>query len=128
MLPVYALQGSWSGAVLWPILDGCTGEEKSGSDLVDAFDAVNAIDATDVGVDGFELPLVDNFQARFDARILAIRPAFERSNVSAGIAEHGGNFGKQAGPVFGAHQKFDREGGRPFAAPGHGDAALRLIE
>jgi hypothetical protein len=50
-------------------------------DLVDALYAVDAIDATYVGENGFELALVGYFQAGFDASVLAVGAAFESANV-----------------------------------------------
>jgi len=51
------------------------------SDLVNAFDAEDAGHFSNVGENSFELAAVDNFQAGFDAGILAIGAALETSNV-----------------------------------------------
>ena len=93
-----------------------------------AFDAVDAVDAADVGEDGFELALIGDFQAGFDAGVLAVRAAFQRADIGAGTADDGGDIGKQAGAILGADEEFDGEGSGIFAAPLDGDAALGLIE
>jgi len=67
--------------------------------LVNAFDAVNAVDTADVGEDGLQLALIGDFEAGFDAGILPIRAALERANVRTRAADDGSNFGEQSGAI-----------------------------
>src|SRR5271154_5541481 len=81
--------------------------------LVDALDADYAGDAADVDEDSFELALVGDFEAGFDAGVEFVRAAFEVANVGAGATDDGGDLGEQAGAV---------------AAPFDGNAAFRLVQ
>ena len=49
--------------------------------LEGALDAVDALDAANVGENGFELALVGDFEAGFDAGVLLVWPAFEHANI-----------------------------------------------
>src|SRR5882724_454527 len=105
-----------------------TGRTKSvpGS-LIDAFYAENAGDFADIGENGLELAAVHDFQAGVNARVGAIRAAFEIADVGAGAADDGGDFREKAGAIFGANDELNREGCSGFATPLDGDAALGLI-
>jgi len=67
---------------------------KAKLDLVDALDAEDAGDFPDVSENVFELAAVDDFEAGFDAGILAVGPAFEAADVGTGAADHRGDFGE----------------------------------
>src|SRR5208283_1613552 len=97
-------------------------------DLVDALYAVDAVDATYAGENGFELALVRYFQTGFDASVLAVGAAFESANVGAGVADDGRDFREEAGTILGADEEFDGESGGAATTPFDGDAAFGLIE
>jgi hypothetical protein len=59
----------------------CVDREKDALSLVDAFDAKDSVDAADIGNDRFELALVLNFEAGFDARVLAVRAALQGADI-----------------------------------------------
>src|SRR5580704_9080967 len=60
--------------------------------LVHAFDPENTGDFSDVGQNGFQLATVDNFQAGFDAGILAVGAALEAADIGARSADDRGDF------------------------------------
>src|SRR5229473_2457367 len=95
--------------------------------LVDAFDAEDAGNFADVDEDGFELSLIGDFQIGVNARIGAIRAAFEIVNVGAGSADDGGDFGKKSGAIACADRELDGESGFGAAAPFDGNAAFGLV-
>src|SRR5438552_820571 len=95
--------------------------------LIDALDAKNAGNFLDVDEDSLELALVGNFKVGVNARVGAIRAAFEVMNVGASAADDGGDFGKKAGAVACADGELDGEFGFRPTAPFHGDAAFGLV-
>ena len=84
-------------------------------------------DLANIGKNTFELAAVGNFQARFDPRIQAIRPAFQVANIGTGAADDRGDFGKKAGAILGANSQLHRKGRSAFAAPFDGDATFGLV-
>src|SRR5215831_1095190 len=96
--------------------------------LIDALYAVNAGDSTNVGEDAFKLAPVDDLEAGLDAGILAVRAAFQITNVGTGAADDGGDLSQQTRAILGANRELDREGGRALAAPLDRNAAFRLVE
>src|SRR5277367_900038 len=95
--------------------------------LVDAFDAKDAGDFSNVGENGFELAAVDDFEAGLDAGILTVGAALKAADIGAGAADDGGDSGEEARAVFGANRKLHRGGCGAFTAPLDGDAALCLV-
>ena len=95
--------------------------------LVDAFDTKNAGDFFNVYEDGFELAFVGNFEIGVNARVGAVRAAFEIVNVTVGVAEYGGDVGQQAGAIFGTNYQMHQELGSTGSTPFDGDAAFGLI-
>ena len=95
--------------------------------LVDAFDTKNAGDFFNVYEDGFELAFVGNFEVGVNARVGAIRTAFQVMNVGPSSADDGGDFGEEAGAVACADGELDGEFGFGAAAPLDGDAAFGLV-
>src|SRR5450755_951655 len=96
--------------------------------LVDPLDAVDTGDASDIDEDGFQLALVGNFQAGFDASIQVVRTACQIANIGAGTTDDCGDFGQQPGAIFGFDGKLHRECRGAIAAPLNGDAAFRLVQ
>src|SRR5947209_19083350 len=96
--------------------------------LVDAFDTKNAGDFFNVYEDGFELALVGNFEVGVNARVGAIRTAFQIMNVGTSSADDGGDFGEKAGAVACADGELDGKLGFGAAAPLDGDAAFGLVQ
>src|SRR5580658_1198231 len=98
-----------------------------GSDLEGALNAVDALDATNVGEDGFELALIRDFQAGGNTGVLFVRTAFQSANVGASSTDYGGDVRKQTSTILGADYQFYREGGDIVAPPFDGNAALGLV-
>src|SRR5262249_9854606 len=96
--------------------------------LIDALYAVNAGDSANVGQDAFKLAPVDDLEAGLDAGILAIRAAFQITNVGTGAADDRGDLSQETGAILGANRELDREGGRALAAPLDRNAAFGLVE
>src|SRR5690242_8998796 len=119
--------GRGAGLCSGPYWTSVQGTKRS-SNLVNTLDAVNAVDPADIRKNSFKLALIHDFQAGFDAGVLAVRPAFQHSDVGAGIADDRGDFRQQSGAVLGANQKLDGESGGTFAAPRDGDAPFRLVK
>ena len=59
-----------------------------GAGLVDAFDAVDALDFADAAEDRFELAAIYDFQVYVDLGVEAVGAAFEIVDVAAGGAEN----------------------------------------
>ena len=95
--------------------------------LVDAFDTKNAGDFFNVYEDGFELAFISNFEVGVNARVGAVRAAFEIVNVGPSSADDGGDFGEKAGAVACADGELDRKLGFGAAAPLDSDAAFGLV-
>src|SRR5882757_4622111 len=95
--------------------------------LVDAFHAKNAGDFFDVDQDGFELAFIGDFEVGVNARVGAVRAAFQVMNVGTSAADDGSDFGEKAGAVARADSELDRKLGFGAAAPLDGDAAFRLV-
>src|SRR5262249_48325615 len=83
----------------------------------------------DGGEDGFELAAIDDFEIYIDLGVKAVGAALKIVNVTAGVTDDGGDFGQEAGAVFGANQQLHEElGGLAFATPFPGNRALGLVE
>src|SRR5260370_753277 len=95
--------------------------------LVDAVHAENAGDFLYVGENGFELALIGNFEVGVDARVGAIRPAFQVMNVGTSSADDGSNFGEKDGAIPCAGGEVAGKLGFVAAAPLAGDAAFSLV-
>src|SRR5271169_3203430 len=95
--------------------------------LEDALDSVDAGNFANIDEDGFELALIGDFQIGVHAGVQFVRAAFQAADIRAGAADHGGNFGEQAGTIFRADGELHGEGGFAPASPFDGDAALGLI-
>src|SRR5260221_5428909 len=96
--------------------------------LVDALDADDSGDFTNVGEDSFKLAAIDNFEAGIDTGVIVIRAAFEIANIRAGSADDSGNVRKQACAVLGANGELNRERGGGLPAPLDGDTTLSFVE
>ena len=96
--------------------------------LVHAFHAVDAVDPAQAGQDGFQLPLIANFQAGIHARVLFVGTAFQLADIGFRVADHCGDIGKQAGAIFGTNLQLHGESGFAPAAPLDGDAPFGLIQ
>src|ERR1700688_130608 len=96
--------------------------------LINALNAVNRGNLANIHEYGFQLTAVHDFQAGIDARVYAIRPADQVSNVRPGSADHGGNVGEQSSAIARANLQLHRESRGILATPLHGDATLRLVK
>src|SRR5260370_16517383 len=94
--------------------------------LVDAVHAENAGDFLYVGENGFELAFIGNFEVGVDARVGAIRPAFQVMNVGTSSADDGSNLGEKAGAIPCADGGLYGKLGFGAAAPLDGDARFSL--
>ena len=70
---------------------------------------------------------VDDFQAGVNPRVIAIRPAFQVSNIRASTADDCSDFGEQTGAIFGMNGELNRERRGGLPAPFDGDAAFRFV-
>src|SRR6266853_3946852 len=113
-------------------VNSAQGGSKTGNTLLaglgDALDAQNTGNFLDIGEDGFKLPFVGDFEIGVNARVGAVRAAFEVMNVGTGAADDGGDFGEQAGAVARADGELDGKSGFRTAAPFDGDAAFGLVQ
>ena len=95
--------------------------------MVNALDTEDAGHFSNVGENSFELAAVDNFEAGFDAGILAVGAALEAANIGARSANNCGDFRQKARAVLRSDGELNRESSGAFASPLHGNAAFRLI-
>src|SRR5260370_8470278 len=78
---------------------GSRGLKSRSSDLVDTLHIIHAGDFADIGEDGLELAAIGDFQAGVDARVRAIRSAFQAVDVGSGAADYGGKITQKRAPT-----------------------------
>src|SRR5258708_22585375 len=112
-------------------VNSAQGGSKTGNTLLaglgDALDAQNTGNFLDIGEDGFELTFVGDFEIGVNARVGAVRAAFEVMNVGTGAADDGGDFGEKAGAVARPDGELAGQFGLPTGHPFDCHAAFRLV-
>src|SRR5260370_14410314 len=103
------------------------GLKSRSSDLVDTLHIIHAGDSADIGEDGLELAAIGDFQAGVDARVRAIRSAFQAVDVGSGAADYGGNISQKARPNRGAAQKLPPGRRKAPGPPPHRRCAARFV-
>src|SRR5260370_41532271 len=71
---------------------GSRGLKSRSSDLVDTLHIIHAGDFADIGEDRLEVAAISDFQAGVDARVRAIRSAFQAGAVGSGAADYSGAY------------------------------------
>jgi hypothetical protein len=95
------------------------------SDLVDALDAEHSGHFSNVGENGFELAAIDDFEAGFDAGILAVGAALEAANIGACSADDRGDLRQQPSAVLRTDGELHRE--VVALSPPHSTAMRRSV-